>query len=135
MTPCLMRCAAALAEIGIVADYVDTSGLIVRPWLDDRLVALLPRAWPMGKRQSIPFGSVLERPLVGLSADNGLSRFLAAQASRSGRVPRHRVRLSGFDAVAQLVATGCGSSGHAGECSIAISRRVARVATVRCLGA
>ncbi|MDD2691459.1 MAG: LysR family transcriptional regulator [Simplicispira sp.] len=99
-----------LAEIGIVADYVDTSGLIVRPWLDDRLVALLPRAWPMGKRRSIPFGELLERPLVGLSADSGLSRFLAAQASRSGRVPRHRVRLSGFDAVAQLVAAGVGAA-------------------------
>lgn len=99
-----------LADVGIVTDYVDTSGLIVRPLMDDRLVALLPRAWPMGKRRSIPFGELLEHPLVGLAADSGLSRFLAAQASRSGRVPRHRVRLSGFDAVSQLVAAGVGAA-------------------------
>lgn len=99
-----------LADIGIVADYVDTSGLIVRPWLDDRLMALLPRGWPTGRRRSIAFGELLERPLVGLSSDSGLSRFLAAQASRSGRVPRHRVRLSGFDGMAQLVAAGVGAA-------------------------
>lgn len=98
------------ADIGVVADYVDTSGLIVQPWRNDRLVALLPRSWPTGKRRSIAFGELLEQPLVGLSSDSGLSRFLAAQASRSGRVPRHRARLSGFDGVAQLVATGVGAA-------------------------
>ncbi len=98
------------ADIGIVADHVDTSGLIVHPWLDDRLVALLPRRWPVAKRRSIAFGELLELPLVGLSSDSGLSRFLAAQASRSGRVPRHRVRLAGFDAMAQVVAAGVGAA-------------------------
>ena len=62
----------------------------------------------MGRRRTIAFGELLEHPLVGLPADSGLSRFLAAQASRSGRVPRHRVRLSGFDGMAQLVAAGVG---------------------------
>lgn len=98
------------ADIGIVADHVDTTGLVVHPWLDDRLVALLPRRWPHAKRRSLTFGELLELPLVGLSRDSGLSRFLAAQASRSGRVPRHRVRLAGFDAMAQVVATGVGAA-------------------------
>lgn len=64
----------------------------------------------MGRRRTIAFGELLEHPLVGLPADSGLSRFLAAQASRSGRVPRHRVRLSGFDGMAQLVAAGVGAA-------------------------
>lgn len=98
------------ADIGIVADHVDTSGLVVQPWLDDRLVALLPRRWPVGARRSMAFGELLEHPLVGLPRDSGLSRFLAAQASRSGRVPRHRVRLGSFDAVAQMVAAGVGAA-------------------------
>ncbi len=99
-----------LADIGVVADYVDTSGLITKPWRNDRLVALLPRSWLMGKRRFIAFGELLERPLVGLASDSGLSRFLAAQASRSGRVPRHRARLSGFDGIARLVAAGIGAA-------------------------
>lgn len=98
------------ADLGIVADHVDTSGLIVRPWVDDRLVAVLPRSWSTGRRRTMAYSELLAHPLVGLSRDSGLSRFLAAQASRSGRVPRHRVRLIGFDAVVQLVATGAGAA-------------------------
>lgn len=98
------------ADLGIVADHVDTAGLLVHPWLDDRLVALLPRRWPGGRRRALTYGELLEHPLVGLPRDSGLSRFLAAQASRSGRVPRHRVRLGDFDAVAQLVAAGVGAA-------------------------
>ncbi len=96
------------ADVGVVADHVDTPELLVKPWLEDRLVALLPGRYAIGRRRSIAYGELLEEPLVGLPSDSGLSRFLAAQASRSGRVPRHRVRLGGFDAVAQLVAAGAG---------------------------
>lgn len=98
------------ADLGIVADYVDTSGLLVQPWVDDRLVALLPERWFLGRRRSMAYGELLEHPFVGLARDSGLSRFLAAQASRSGRVPRHRVRLGGFDAVAELVVAGVGAA-------------------------
>lgn len=100
----------AMADVGIVADYVDTAGLVVRPWLDDRLVALLPRRWPGGRRATIAFGELLEHPLVGLPRDSGLSRFLAVQASRTGRVPRHRVRLGSFDALAKMVDAGVGAA-------------------------
>lgn len=98
------------ADLGIVADYVDTSGLSVRPWIDDRLVSLLPSRWPIGRRRSLAFRELLEHPFIGLARDSGLSRFLAAQASRSGRVPRHRVRLGSFDAIAQVVAAGVGTA-------------------------
>lgn len=98
------------ADLGIVADHVDTSGLVVRPWIEDRLVALLPGRYAIGRRRSVAYGELLEEPLVGLPRASGLSRFLAAQASRSGRVPRHRVRLDGFEAVAQLVAAGVGAA-------------------------
>lgn len=98
------------ADLGILADYVDTSGLVVQPWKDDRLVALLPRRGPWGSQRSMAFGELLQHPLVGLSRDSGLSRFLASQASRSGRVPRHRVRLGGFDAIAHMVAAGVGAA-------------------------
>jgi molybdate transport repressor ModE-like protein len=98
------------ADLGIVADHVDTSGLLLRPWIEDRLVALLPDGHATGRRRSVTYSELLEQPLVGLPRDSGLSRFLAAQASRSGRVPRHRVRLGGFEAVAQLVAAGVGAA-------------------------
>ncbi len=119
-----------VADLGIVADYVDTSGLIVRRWRDDRLVALLPRRGPLGRRRSLAFGELLEHPLVGLPRDSGLSHFLAAQASRSGRVPRHRVRVSGFDAVAQMVAAGVGAAVMPESAALRFARDGARIATL-----
>lgn len=97
---------AGTADLAIVADHVDTSGLVSRTWLEDELVALLP-AGGRG-RASVRFADLLDRPFVGLGADAGLSRFIQAQAARSGRVPHHRVRVSGFDAVARLVQAGAG---------------------------
>jgi len=113
------------ADLGIVADHVDTSGLVTHPWREDELVALLPA--PRTDRSTertrtrittdrtsaraprpLGFAQLLERPFVGRAADSGLSRFLAQQAARCGRVPHHRVRVSHFDAVARLVAAGVG---------------------------
>ncbi|GAP36019.1 LysR family transcriptional regulator [Piscinibacter sakaiensis] len=96
------------ADLGIVADHIDPAGLLVKPWIEDRLVAVLPSRHALARRRHLSYGELLEEPLVGLPRDSGLSRFLAGQASRSGRVPRHRVRLGGFDAVARLVAAGAG---------------------------
>lgn len=106
-----------VADVGIVADHVDnTAGLITRPWLNDELVAVWPRAWPRAglaggpstRARSIRFADLLDRPFVGLSRESGLSRFLIQQASRSGRVLHHRVRLSNFEAVVRVVAEGVG---------------------------
>jgi molybdate transport repressor ModE-like protein len=97
-----------VADIGIVADYVDTSGLDVRPLIDDRLVAMVPSSRPRKRPPAICFTALLDRPFIGLPADSGLSRYLHRQAARSGRVPRHRVRVRDFDAVTRLVGLGVG---------------------------
>ncbi len=97
-----------MADLGIVADHVDSSGLVVQPWLDDDLVALLPATRRRTRVQAVPFVQLLERPFVGLPAHSGLSRFLLQQAARSGRVPHHRVRVGNFDTVARLVEAGVG---------------------------
>ena len=82
-----------VADVGIVADHVDTSGLVTQPWLADDLVALLPARGRRRSPQGLRFADLLDRPFVGLAAESGLSRFLLQQAARSGRVPQHRVRL------------------------------------------
>src|SRR5690606_4941036 len=80
-----------LGDVGVVSDYVDTRGLMAWPWVDDQLVALLPRGWLGRAPGAVRFAELLEKPFVGLPADAGLSRYLAVQASRCGRVPHHRV--------------------------------------------
>jgi DNA-binding transcriptional LysR family regulator len=96
-----------VGDLGIVADHVDTTGFIARPWLEDRLVAVLPQRMLRGAR-SVRYVELLQLPFVGLTADSGLARFLSQQASRNGRLPHHRVRVRTFDAAAQLVAAGVG---------------------------
>lgn len=94
------------AEVAIVANHVDTSGLTTRHWLDHELVVLMPAGRKVPK--SIRYAELLDRPFVGLDADAGLSRFLQQHATRSGRVPHHRIRVRSFDAIARLVETGAG---------------------------
>lgn len=96
------------ADIGIVADYVDTRGLSTHLFGEDRLVALLPTV--CGKRglRDVPFASLLDRPFVGLPSESGLSRFLKSQALHYGRGLHHRVRVRSLDAVVSLVGDGVG---------------------------
>lgn len=109
------------ADLGIVADHVATEGLEVRPFRDDRLVALLPAAWPRRvtgtsgtsgtstrRDAALPFAALLPLPFVGLPAEAGLSRFLQQRALQHGRGLHHRVRVQGFEALVQLVADGVG---------------------------
>ena len=97
-----------VADVGIVADHVDTSGLVTQPWIADDLVALMPATGRRRAPAALRFADLLDRPFVGLSAHRGLSRFLVQQAARSGQVPQHRVRLSSFDAIASVVQAGVG---------------------------
>lgn len=94
-------------DVGLVADHVDTGGLHVQLLGEDRLSAALP-AKGAGRSRSLRFADLLERPFVGLAADAGLSRFLQQVAARTGRVPRHRVRVRGLEDVMRLVDAGVG---------------------------
>ncbi|HMO47307.1 MAG TPA: LysR substrate-binding domain-containing protein [Rubrivivax sp.] len=123
------------ADVGIVADHVDTSGLQAQTWVEDELVALLPaEAKAKGgaaRSAAMHFSQLLERPFVGLSAQSGLSRFLLQQAARCGKVPHHRVRVSGFDTVARLVDAGVGVAVMPRSAAGRWSRARVRIATLQ----
>jgi len=96
------------ADLGIVADYVDTEGLETLPWRDDALVAVLPRGGKLKGRRSLRFAGLIGQPFVGLAAESGLARFLQRQALQQGRGLHHRVRVGRLDAVVSLVGDGVG---------------------------
>lgn len=96
------------ADLGVVADYVNTEGLTIQPFREDRLVAVLPRALARGRARPIAFAELLAQPFIGLPAEAGLSRFLQARALQQGRGLHHRVQVQGFDALLRLVADGVG---------------------------
>ena len=99
------------ADLGILADAVDLSGLESFPFRLDRLVAVATPALaqqlsPDGR--PVAFVHLLELDHVGLAPDSALSNYLDLQARRLGRTLHARVRLRGFEAVCRMVEAGVG---------------------------
>ncbi len=91
------------ADIGIVNDAVDLSGLETFPFRHDRLVLVTARAHPLADRRELAFVETLQEDFVGLTGDNALQAYLAGHAARAGHRLKYRVRLRSFDAVCRMV--------------------------------
>ncbi|MDB5990748.1 MAG: cysB1 [Herbaspirillum sp.] len=109
-----------VADIGIVADMVDTSGLESFPFRLDRMVLVTARDHPLlakpsknaesavKARSKIDFAQALDYDFVGLAGDSALQQYLSTQAARAGKPFRYRVRLRSFEAICRMVETGVG---------------------------
>ncbi|WP_019995428.1 LysR substrate-binding domain-containing protein [Aureimonas ureilytica] len=98
--------AGGLAEIGIVSDAVDTSGLETSPFAIDRLVLVVARDHSLAGAGRVAFAEVAAEPMIGF--DGALQVQLRDQAERIGVRLRPRVLLRTFDGVARMVADGAG---------------------------
>jgi DNA-binding transcriptional LysR family regulator len=112
--------AKGAADVGIVTDSADTSGLETFPFRPDRLVLVTARGHPLTalrpedeqaagrSRRSVDFAQALDYDFVGLAGDSALQQYLAGHAARAGKPFRYRVRLRSFEAVCRMVETGVG---------------------------
>jgi DNA-binding transcriptional LysR family regulator len=91
------------ADVGIVSDAVDLSGLYATPFRRDRLVLLAPRGHALARRARVRYSEALDHDHVGLPTSTALGVYLDDQAARIGRSLHARIRVHGFDAVARLV--------------------------------
>lgn len=96
------------ADMGIVADSVDTAGLLAVPFRRDRLVLVTADGHPFAARGRIGFAETLDESFVGLVEGSALQGHLAGHAARAGRRMAFRVRLRGFEAVGRMVERGVG---------------------------
>ncbi|MFG6208219.1 LysR family transcriptional regulator [Pseudomonas retamae] len=96
------------ADLGIVSDAVDTSGLQTQPFRDDPLVLILPTDHPLSDAVAANFSDALQHDFVGLSADSALAIYLEEQALHSGARMSVRIRAEGFDGVMRMVSRGAG---------------------------
>lgn len=101
-----------LADIGIVTDAVDSSGLEARLFREDRLVVAMAPSHPLLKQaahqNTLPFAATLEYDFIGLAGDSALQKHIADHAGKLGRRLRYRVRVRSFDAVCRMAASGVG---------------------------
>jgi DNA-binding transcriptional LysR family regulator len=100
--------AAGLADIGIVADLVDIAGVESFPFATDRLVLIVPKGHPLGRRRQLAFVEALDHEFIGLKTSNPLQLYIGQHAARAGRQLKLRVRLSSIDTVCRMVDSGVG---------------------------
>lgn len=100
--------AAGRADLGVVAVKVDHPDLEFRAYREDELVLLAPLTSPMVSRRSASFADCLGQPFISLQQGAALHTFLMNHAEALGGRLDVRVQVSGYRAVARLVASGAG---------------------------
>ena len=100
--------AAGLTDIGIVAVLVDIVEVESFTFATERLVLLVPKRHPLGRRRQLAFGEALDHEFIGLKISNPLQLFIGQHAARAGRPLKLRVRLSSIDTVCRMVESGVG---------------------------
>lgn len=90
------------ADLGVVVEGCDASGLWCRPYRGDRLAAVM-RADEAMAGDTVAFADLLERDLVGLEGSSTLTRLLTAQAAQQMRPMALRVQVRSFEAVCRAV--------------------------------
>lgn len=120
---------AGLAEIGILSDAVDTSGLILRPFVIDRLVVVMPRDHALAETKQIAFTDILHEHFIGL-AGGALQDHIDAQAARLGTRLKMRVRMRTFESICDMAGQGIGF-GIVPETAARRCGRFAKIAAVR----
>jgi DNA-binding transcriptional LysR family regulator len=95
------------ADLGIVVEGCDVSGLWCRPYRSDRLSAVMRADDPLGGAE-VAFADLLERDLVGLEGGSTLTRLVTAQAALRMKTMALRVQVRSFEAVCRAVQAGLG---------------------------
>lgn len=96
------------ADVGILGDSADTTGLQTYPFHIDRKVLIASPSHPLAKRKSVALSETLQYGFVGLAEDSSLQKFLAGHAARAGGHLAYRVRMRNFDDLCRMVAQNVG---------------------------
>lgn len=97
-------------DIGIYEGSLGVVDLPTEPYRSDRLVLVVARGHALARRKTVTTEDVLDCDLIVLGESSAISIGLERLAEDAGRVLRMRMRVSGFDSIAALVAQnlGCG---------------------------
>ena len=105
----LARLAQGTLDVGLVAlPQAPVTGLAIRPWRRDPVVAFLPADWPAPARVTPAW--LAEQPLILNDASTRLSRLTSEWFSLAGHRPTARIELNYNDAIKSLVAAGYGAT-------------------------
>ena len=116
------------ADLGVLWDLADLSGLQVLPYHRDHLCVVMPPEHALARRASLTYAETLDQVSVGVAPGGLMDQLLRRQAALIGRIPAHRVQVSNIDAACRIVAAGLGlavlprevSAPHAGAGRLAL---------------
>ena len=98
---------AGAADVGIVMEGAEASGLECLEYRADTLGAVVPKKSAI-RAKSIAFAQLLDHDFVGLESNTVISQIMLEQASRAGKPLRLRVQAKSFDVVAKMIQAGLG---------------------------
>lgn len=109
MSPAIVRgVREGAADVGVLWDRIDLTGLDARPYGSDRLCVALAPDHPWARRASLRYADLLDQPSINVSPGGQMDQLLRRQAGLLGRSPQHRMQVSSIAAAARLVAAGLG---------------------------
>jgi DNA-binding transcriptional LysR family regulator len=116
------------ADVGVLWDATDLSGLDSASYRRDQLCLVTPAAHRWARRKRIGFAEALDDVAVSAAPGGMMDVLLRREAAKLGRVPDWRIQVSGMDAAARIVAAGLGPAvlpreaieGHASLAQLAL---------------
>lgn len=98
------------ADLGILADTMELSGLNAWPLADDPLLVVGHPRHMAGWSEEPSFEDCLAQPMVGLSPESALYTALQFRAAAHGKAIHYRVRMRSFEGLFRMSALGVGIS-------------------------
>lgn len=96
------------ADIGVMWDRIDCSGLQTWPYRQDHLCVTVNREHPLAGMRQVSFEQTLAYPAIGVAPGGLMDVLLRRQAALIGQTPVHRIQVSSLDAACRIVAAGLG---------------------------
>jgi DNA-binding transcriptional LysR family regulator len=117
------------ADLGVLWDASDLSGLTLLPYRRDHLCLVTPLGHALAARRRIAFAEALPHVTVAAAHGGKMDQMLQREAARLGQTLVYRTLVSGMDAAARIVAAGLGPAILPREAVRlhAVSRRLALV--------
>lgn len=96
------------ADLGVLWDLADLSGLHTVPYRTDRLCVAMAPDHPLARRASLRYADTLDQASVCVAPGGTMDQLLRRQAALLGRLPAHRIQVSSMDAACRIIAAGLG---------------------------
>lgn len=96
------------ADLGVLWDRIDLSGLQARPYRDDHLCVVMSPGHPLARRPALRFEDTLDHDAIGVLPGGLVDSLLRRQSALLGRLPAYRIQVASMDAACRIAAAGLG---------------------------